>query len=144
MVDPADSTIVRHLAAVVLGTKTPSPLKQNALAQRIEWNGKDDYENPVQNASGMVVRVRVGMSVSLEQIVGGDPYAFYSGEMSDSDHSPWAICGLEAKSDGKVYVWGHSSNLGPPVLHGIGIMLVNHFGGATSGIFQAKGKSAFG
>jgi DNA-binding beta-propeller fold protein YncE len=116
MVDPADSTIVRHLAAGVLGPKAPSPLKPNALAQRIEWNGKDDYGNPVRNASEMVARVRVGMSVSLEQIVGGDPYAFYSGEMGDNDHSPWAICGLEAKSDGKVYVWGHSSNLGPPAL----------------------------
>jgi hypothetical protein len=36
MVDPADSRIVRHLAAVVLGPKAPSPLKPNALAQRIE------------------------------------------------------------------------------------------------------------
>ena len=116
IVDPNKSIVVRHLAAGVLGPKVSPPLKPKALAQKIEWNGKDDYGNPVRNASEMAVRVRVGMSVSLEQIVGGDPYAFYSGEMGDSDHSPWAICGLEAKSDGKVYVWGHSSNLGPPAL----------------------------
>lgn len=116
IVDPTKSTIVRHLAAGVLGPKAPPPLAQNALAQRIEWDGKDDYGNPVRDAARMVARVRVGMSVSLEQIVGGDPYAYYSEEMGDNDHSPWSICGLEAKSDGKVYVWGHSSNLGPPAL----------------------------
>ncbi|MEO1971738.1 MAG: hypothetical protein ABGX07_09300, partial [Pirellulaceae bacterium] len=116
IVDPGKSTVVRHLAAGVLGPKTPPPLVANSRVQKIEWDGKDDYKNPVRNASNMAVRVRAGMSVELEQIVGGDPYAYYSEEMGDSDHSPWAISGLEAKSDGKVYVWGHSSNLGPPAL----------------------------
>lgn len=116
IVDPEKSTVVRHLAAGVLGPKAPPPLVANARAQKIAWDGKDDYGNPVPNAARMVARVRAGMSVSLEQIVGGDPYAFYSEEMGDSDHSPWGVNGLEAKSDGKVYVWGHSSNLGPPAL----------------------------
>ncbi len=116
IVDPDTSQVVRHLAAGVLGPKAPSPLIINSRSQKIAWDGKDDYRQPVQNPSNMAVRVRVGMSVSLEKIVGGDPYAYYSGEMGDNDHSPWAICGLEAKSDGKVYVWGHSSNMGPPAL----------------------------
>jgi DNA-binding beta-propeller fold protein YncE len=116
IVDPKTSTVVRHLAAGVLGPKAPLPLVANSRVQKIQWDGKDDYRVPVRNASNMAVRVRAGMSVALEQIVGGDPYAYYSEEMGDSDHSPWAISGLEAKSDGKVYVWGHSSNLGPPAL----------------------------
>ena len=56
------------------------------------------------------------MSVALEQIVGGDPYAYFSAEMGHNDHSPFGINGLELKPDGKVYVLGHSSNLGPPAL----------------------------
>ena len=116
IVDRKQSTVVRHLAAGVLGSKAPPPLVRNNRVQRIAWDGKDDYRNPVRNASNMAVRVRTGMSVSLEQIVGGDPYAYYSKEMGDNDHSPWAIGGLQANSDGKVYVWGHSSNLGPPAL----------------------------
>jgi len=54
--------------------------------------------------------------VALEQIVGGDPYAYFSEEMGHNDHSPFGINGLEGKPDGKVYVLGHSSNLGPPAL----------------------------
>ncbi|MFO0881261.1 MAG: hypothetical protein U0840_28390 [Gemmataceae bacterium] len=56
------------------------------------------------------------MSVALEQIVGGDPYAYFSEEMGHNDHGPFGINGLEAKLDGTVYVLGHSSNLGPPAL----------------------------
>ncbi len=109
-------TIVRHLAAGVLGSNAPPPLVPNSLAQKLVWDGKDDYGNPVRDMRLMAAQVRVGMSVQLEQIVGGDPYAFYSDEMGDNDHSPWGINGLVAKPDGKVYVWGHSSNLGPPAL----------------------------
>jgi len=116
IVDAGKSTVVRHLAAGVLGRTPPPPLIANSRVQKIEWDGKDDLGNPVRDASNVAVRVRAGMGVSLEQIVGGDPYAFYSEEMSDGDHSPWGINGLEAKPDGKVYVWGHSSNLGPPAL----------------------------
>lgn len=116
IVDPKSGGVVRHLAAGVLGSKAPPPLQVNTAAQKIEWDGKGDDGQPLRSPSELVVRVRAGMSVSLEQIVGGDPYAFYSDEMEDSDHSPWGINGLVAKPDGKVYVWGHSSNLGPPAL----------------------------
>lgn len=109
IIDPDKSAVVRHLAAGVLGPKPPPPLIANSHLQRIEWDGKDDYGNPVRDASNTAVRVRAGMSVSLERIVGGDPYAFYSEEMSDGDHSPWGIHGLEAKSDGNVYVWGQGN-----------------------------------
>ena len=36
--------------------------------------------------------------------------------MGNNDHSPWGINGLFAAEDGTVYVWGHSSSLGPPAL----------------------------
>ncbi|QDU98965.1 NHL repeat-containing protein [Lignipirellula cremea] len=116
IIHPATGEIVRHLAAGVLGPQAPPPLVANSRAQRIVWDGADDYGNPAPLPSDLVVRVRAGMSVALEQIVGGDPYLYYSDEVGDNDHSPWGINGLEAKSDGKVYVWGHSSNLGPPAL----------------------------
>ncbi len=116
IVAPDESTVVRHLAAGVLGSQAPPPLIANSGVQRIAWDGNDDYGVRVADPASMLVRVRAGMSVSLEQIVGGDPYAYYSDEMGDSDHSPWGISGLETKADGNVYVWGHSSNLGPPAL----------------------------
>lgn len=116
IVDRAKGNVVRHLAAGVLGPNAPPPLAPNALAQKLEWDGKDDDRVLVPKLESLAVRVRVGMSVKLEQIVGGDPYAYFSKEIGHNDHSPWGINGLEAKSDGKVYVLGHSSNLGPPAL----------------------------
>ena len=116
IVDPAKNTVVRHLAAGVLGPKAPPPFAANSRSQKLEWDGKDDYRVKVLKPESLVVRVRAEMSVALEQIVGGDPYAYFSEEMGHNDHSPFGINGLEAKPDGKVYVLGHSSNLGPPAL----------------------------
>ena len=116
IVDAAKSTVVRHLAAGVLGPKAPPPFAAKVRSQKLEWDGKDDYGGKVLKPESVVVRVRAGMDVALEQIVGGDPYAYYSEDMGHNDHSPFGINGLEAKGDGKVYVLGHSSNLGPPAL----------------------------
>lgn len=116
IIDRRTRRIVRHLAAGILGEKTPPPLAPNSLRQSIDWNGRDDAGRLVSNPDQLALRVRAGMKLALEQIVGGDPHAFYSEAMSDSDHSPWAICGLEAKPDGRVYVLGHSSNLGTGAL----------------------------
>lgn len=116
IVDPQSSRVVRHLAAGVLGPNPPSPLVANSLSQRIEWDGRDDHRQVVPKPAALAARVRVGMSVALRRIVGGDPYGYYSPEMPHGDHSPWGINGLELKADGKVYVLGHSSTLGPPAL----------------------------
>ncbi|MER3417420.1 MAG: hypothetical protein C4346_01975 [Chloroflexota bacterium] len=116
IVNPKTGAVVRHLAAGVLGPKAPPPLAANARAQKLAWDGKDDYGAVVTNPDALAVRVRAGMRVVLEQIVGGDPYAYFSEEMGHNDHSPFGINGLEVKADGKVYVLGHSSNLGPPAL----------------------------
>ena len=69
----AQGEVVRHLAAGVLGatSQPPAPLK-TGLAQSLEWDGKDDYGEPVA-AAGCSARVRIGMGVKLDKIVGGDP-----------------------------------------------------------------------
>ena len=116
IVDPQTGAVVRHLAAGVLGPGAPPPLAPNSRTQKLLWDGKDDYHANVARPAALAVRVRAGMNVRLEQIAGGDPYAYYSQEIGHGDHSPFGINGLELKGDGKVYVLGHSSNLGPPAL----------------------------
>jgi len=113
----ADGTVVRHLAAGVLGGKTPppAPLKPG-LRQHLAWDGTDDDGRPLSDASACSVRVRAGMGVRLERIVGGDPYAYYSRQMGQGDHAAWRITGLEAKPDGTVYVLGNANNYGPAAL----------------------------
>jgi len=116
IVNPADSSIVRHLAAGVLGPNPPAPLAANACAQKIPWDSRDDYRQSVADPSKLAVRVRAGMGVALKRIVGGAPYAFYSREMGQGDHAAWRLTGIEVKSDGKVYVMGNANNYGPPAI----------------------------
>ncbi|MCA9067336.1 MAG: SMP-30/gluconolactonase/LRE family protein, partial [Planctomycetaceae bacterium] len=54
--------------------------------------------------------------VSLEKIVGGDPYAYWSEFSGQGDHAQWMVTGLEAKPDGNVYVLGNSMFYGGPAL----------------------------
>jgi len=112
----AKGRVVRHLAAGVLGAKTPppAPLKPG-LSQSLTWDGKDDY-GETAGGGPFSMRVRAGMGVKLEKIVGGDPYAYYSREMGQGDHAAWRLTGLEAKPDGTVYVLGNANNYGPPAL----------------------------
>jgi len=94
--------VVRHLAAGMLSGEAPPPAPLKAgLTQSVPWDGKDDYGQPVAGAG---VRVRIGMGARLETIVGGDPYAFWSPESGQGDHTQWRVTGLEAKSDGSVYI----------------------------------------
>jgi hypothetical protein len=71
-------TVVRHLAAGVLGGKNapPGPLKPG-LAQEIAWDLKDDFGKPA-GAGPWSVRVRAGLGVKFGGFVGGDPYTFGS------------------------------------------------------------------
>lgn len=109
--------IVRHLAAGVLGGEhsPPFPLVKG-LSQSIAWDGKDDYGNVVKNTDECSIRVRAGMGVKLDRIVGGNPYGYYSSVMGQGDHAAWRMMGLEAKPDGTVYVIGNSNIYGPPAL----------------------------
>jgi hypothetical protein len=112
----ARGKVVRHLAAGVLGGKTPPPAPLKAgLSQRLEWDGRDDYG---RKASGgpFKVRVRAGMGVRVDKIAGGDPYAFWSHLSGQGDHTQWRVKGLEAKPDGTVYVMGNTTHFGAPAI----------------------------
>ena len=113
----AKGVVVRHLAAGVLGGKEapPAPLKPG-LTQSLEWDGKDDYGQAVADAKDLSVRVRAGMTCKLDRIAGGDPYAFFSREMTAGNHSLWTIAGMEGKPDGSVYVYGTANQMGPFVV----------------------------
>ena len=112
-----DGVVVRHLAAGVLGGKVdpPAPLKPG-LSQTLTWDGKDDYGEPVADAAGCSARVRIGMAVKLDRIVGGDPYAYWSEHSFQGDHALWRVTGLEAKSDGNVYLIGNVNAIGGPTI----------------------------
>jgi len=109
--------VVRHLAAGMLGGAgaPPAPL-QAGLAQRLHWDGRNDRGQAVSDPAGCAVRVRVGMGVRIERIVGGDPYAYWSPLSGQGDHAQWKLAGLEAKADGRVYVLGHTTFYGHPAL----------------------------
>ncbi|MBL8027330.1 MAG: hypothetical protein JNL74_13000, partial [Fibrobacteres bacterium] len=112
VVDTVSDVILCHLAAGKLGPKAPPPLVINSLRQELFWNGRDDYRNTVQVTTSLSVRVRVGMSAKIDRIAGGDPYAFFTREMTAGNHSVWTIAGIEGKSDGSVYVYGSSNQMG--------------------------------
>lgn len=104
--------VVRHLAAGVLGAKNapPAPLKPG-LSQTLEWDGNDDY-GAAAAGGPFKARVRAGMGVKLERIVGGDPYAFFSRDTNHGNHAFWYMGGLERKPDGSVYVAGSQNQFG--------------------------------
>jgi hypothetical protein len=130
----AKGVVVRHLAAGVIGSTNlpPAPLTPG-LSQSITWDGRDDYgeqvsgfrvqagtpssPNPEPRAlPPFSVRVRAGMGVKLEKIAGGDPYAFWSDQSGQGDHTQWRVTGLEVKSDGQVYLFGAITPHGLPAL----------------------------
>lgn len=92
-----DSTIVRRLAAGVLGSNPPAPFAANSLSQTIAWDNRDDLGNSVLGGS-YGVRVRAGMSTALDDMAGDDPYTFGPG-----------IMGLAVDpNDGSVFVFGQT------------------------------------
>lgn len=116
IVDPATGKVVRHLAAGLLGDNPPPPLVAKSAAQKIAWDGKNDFGQPVGDPAKLAVRVRAGMGVKLDRIVGGDPYAFWSEFSGQGDHAQWMVTGLEARPDGSVYVLGNTIFYGGPAL----------------------------
>lgn len=114
----AKGAVIRHLASGVLGgtTPPPPPLKPG-LSQSIEWDGRDDDGQPLEpetlNLKPLSVRVRIGMGVKLDKILGGDPYAFFSSEIQHHNHNLWTVAGIDAKTDGSVYVFGTAGQQGP-------------------------------
>jgi len=62
----ADGRTVRHLVSGVLGNNAPAPFEQGTLAQRIEWDGKDDQGKPAP--AGCRAKVGLGLNARFEQI----------------------------------------------------------------------------
>ncbi|MBL8028013.1 MAG: hypothetical protein JNL74_16450 [Fibrobacteres bacterium] len=110
IVNLSDSTIIRHLAAGVLGTNPPLPFMANSLFQTLYWNGKADY-GKTHNvpSSNLAVRVRAGMTVKLNKMVGNDPYTF---RIPDSYVNWWYHRGMLSDTNGYVYMYGSATNSG--------------------------------
>lgn len=113
VIDLRDSTIVRHLAAGMLGSNPPAPLQAGSLAQSLEWDGKDDLGKTVSASAGSVaVRVRAGLSVGLDRLAGNNPYRLRGLGVG----SYYRLQGLVAGADGSVFVYGSTGDLGQPSL----------------------------
>ena len=100
IVNTADSTVVRHLAAGMLGAAAPAPLTQNALSQQIEWDGQDDLGITVANPESLSVRVRAGMSLAMDKTTPPDPYQVGS-----------QVGGVAVDSAGNAYLFGATGTL---------------------------------
>jgi len=94
----AKGKVVRHLAAGVLGgEKAPPPPLKKGLAQKLEWDGKDDYG---KTAAGGPFRVRValGLKPQFDRTIGHKP-GCVTGGMSLN-----RIAGFGVGPDGTLYV----------------------------------------
>jgi hypothetical protein len=111
VVNKANSTIIRHLAAGVLGANPPAPLAPNTLRQVLGWDGKDDLGRTVSvNQSDIGVRVRAGLSVRLEQFVGGDkPHLFTP---YDAIFEPSGKVQV-IRNGGALFIYGNTAVNGP-------------------------------
>lgn len=98
-----DGAIIRRLACGCLGPNAPEPFQRGTLTQRIEWDGKDDNGQVVQN--GFVVHVGLGMRVKFSRIL-------FAVKPGIATRGPAA---LTCDSQGVLHIlWGHmrSANLG--------------------------------
>lgn len=106
----ADGTVVRHLAAGLLGKNAPEPFRKDSLAQEIVWDGKDDAGlrcsdpgvqagipaplNPEpRTLKPLQIRVSLGLQPRLEKILGRNDNML-SGE----------ICAITANPKGELFV----------------------------------------
>ena len=86
----ANSRIVRHLAAGVLGPNSPAPLKAGSLRQTLTWDRRDDDGRPVRGPC--TARVCLGLTGRLDRHVGFDPCTFRT------------IVGLAVNAKGELFV----------------------------------------
>jgi len=69
----AKGRVVRHLAAGVLGGKTPPPAPlKSGLAQTLEWDTKDDLGKPAEGGP-FRARVRLGLKPAFSHLIGASP-----------------------------------------------------------------------
>jgi hypothetical protein len=96
-VENAKGEIVRHLVAGVLGKNPPEPLKANALAQSVEWDGRDDDGKPAVGGP-FKARVALGLKVGYAGTVFSDK----TGPNNLVD-----VMGMAVAPDGRLYVLSH-------------------------------------
>jgi DNA-binding beta-propeller fold protein YncE len=95
----ADGKVVRHLAAGVLGGKTPPPEPLKAgLVQEILWDSRDDFGKPAVGGP-FKARVRAAMGVKLGRFIGQDPH--YLGGSN----------GIVVGDDGNLYALGAGTTM---------------------------------
>jgi hypothetical protein len=110
-----EGSVVRHLAAGVLGGKNPPPAPlEPGLAQRIKWNGHDDLGKPAVGAP-FSTRVRAGTSVRFGRLIGASPYtgnvaimpyrAPVNGLVSDANGSLFVLLMSDVGSHGNSGRW---------------------------------------
>jgi hypothetical protein len=107
IVSVKDSSVVRHLAAGMLGAAPPAPLAANALHQTLTWDGKDDFGVSIAQPESLSVRVRAGMAARLDCIAGEDLYSFQGSARSTPSL-------MFDKNDGTIIMLGQ--NHGKPFL----------------------------
>ncbi|HET6429899.1 MAG TPA: hypothetical protein VFJ30_15900 [Phycisphaerae bacterium] len=66
-IEDKDGRIVRHLASGLLGANAPAPFQKDSLRQRLAWDGKDDFGEPVAGLAGCTVRVSLGLKARYER-----------------------------------------------------------------------------
>lgn len=102
----ATNSVVRHLAAGVLGARNPppGPLKPG-LAQTLGWDGKDDFGRAALDARPALplrVRVRAGTGVKFGRCLGENPCVYGT------------VNSIACDEDGNLYVMAsNSQSLGP-------------------------------
>lgn len=87
-VEKADGTIIRHVAAGVLGPKAPPPLVANSVIQKIVWDGKDDRGQYVTDPCS--VRVSLGLKPQFERTLFWHPNKLTTAESAEGypEHTP--------------------------------------------------------
>jgi len=97
----AQGTVVRHLAAGVLGgaNPPPSPL-QPGLKQDLVWDGKDDDGAPAKGGP-FVFRLRAGTTVAFGKILGNSPH---TGQIVTMPYRA-PVNGIVTDEQGRIYVW---------------------------------------
>lgn len=103
IVNVRDSSVVRHLAAGLLGANPPAPLTANSLSQTLAWNGRDDFGRLAAQPESLSVRVRAGMTPRLANLAAEELYMF--------GVSGWhaSATNILLDDDGSVLIFGHTS-----------------------------------
>jgi hypothetical protein len=110
-----EGNVVRHLAAGLLGSSAPAPLRKDSLAQSLAWDLKDD-DGEMLPPGQYKVRVGLGLKPEFDRILGHDPNAIGS------------VRGLAVGPGGELFVLN------------LGHHLHNNFGSTMCSVFDRGGR----